>query len=170
MFAGIVGLAGVALIFSGELQMGAPVSALFAVFAATAFAALSGVALKMVPPQSPFPTNGVAAVVGAGVCFVGSLVFRESHAIPRTFAAWGPILYLVIAGNLGAFILYTWLLRYWPVTSVATVSLIVPVIAITLGAIVKGESPGAVSCARAVLVLIGVAGSLRTGRSRAASV
>jgi len=109
----------------------------------------------------------LSAVVGTVVCFGASVVLGEPRPIPRTFAAWGPILYLVLAGNLGAYMLYAWLVPRWPVTNVATVALIIPVIAVALGAAVRDESLHPSSYAGAVIVLLGVAVSLRAGRARA---
>jgi drug/metabolite transporter (DMT)-like permease len=157
VIAASAGLAGVALIFSGELQLGAPALALLAVFAGATFASLSGVILKRVPPHSTFVVNGIGAAVGAAVCFAGSALLGEPHQWPQTLAGWGPILYLAIAGNLGAYALYAWLITQWKVTSVSIGALIVPVIALVVGAVVRGESPAPATYAGAALVIAGVA-------------
>lgn len=163
MVASIVGLAGVALIFSGELTLGAPAAALIAVFAAATCAALSGVILKRVPPHSTFVVNGIGALIGAAVCFLGSLVLGEPHAFPRAPSGWGPVVYLALAGNLGAYSLYAWLLTQWKVTSVHVAALIIPVIAVILGAIIRAESPAPSTYTGGALVLSGVAMTLFGG-------
>src|SRR5258706_3935109 len=119
LIAATVGLVGVAVIFSGELRWGAPALALLAVFTAATVASLAGVILKKVPPHSTFVVNGMGCAIGACVCFAAALLHGESLALPRGVAAWGPLLYLVVAGNLGAYVLYTWLLSQWRVTSVS---------------------------------------------------
>lgn len=160
MLAAIVGLAGVVLIFSGEVRLGAPALALLGVFTGASCASLSGVILKKIPPQSTFVVNGVGAAVGATVCCLASLATGESHALPRTLGAWGPILYLAVAGNLGAYVLWAWLVGQWKVTSVSVGALIVPVIAVMVGALVRGEAPAPLTYAGAALVLGGVAVAL----------
>lgn len=160
MIAAIVGLAGVALIFSGELRLGAPPLALLGIFTGASCASLSGVILKKIPPHSTFVVNGLGAVVGALVCFAASLAAGEAHALPKTLSAWGPILYLAVAGNLGAYVLWTWLVTQWKVTSVTVGALIVPVIAVLVGALVRAESPAPLTYAGATLVLGGVAFAL----------
>lgn len=162
--AALVGLAGVALIFSGELQRGAPGPALLGIFFGATCASLAGVILKRVPPHSTFVVNGIGAAVGAAVCFVMSILLGEAHALPRTSAGWGPILYLAFAGNLGAYALYAWLITQWRVTSVSVATLVIPVIAVILGAIVRAESPAPATYFGAVLVLAGVAVALFAGR------
>ncbi len=164
MVAAAIGLSGVALIFAGELRIGAPALALVGVSCGATLAALSGVILKRLPASSPLATNAVGALIGAAVCFGASVLMGENRHLPRTFGGWGPILYLAVLGNLGAFVLYTWLLSQWRVTSVNMGSLIVPVLAVILGAAVKGESLHPSSYAGAALVLTGVAVSLRVGR------
>ena len=164
MLAAVVGLAGVALIFSGELKLGAPAPALLGVFGGATCAALAGVILKKVPTHSAFVVNALGAAIGAVICFLASLVLGESHALPRTMAGWGPIIYLAIAGNLGAYVLYTWLVGQWKVTRVTVAALIIPMIAVIVGAIVRGESPAPITYLGGTLVLCGVAVTLFSGR------
>jgi len=164
MLAAVVGLAGVALIFSGELKLGAPAPALLGVFGGATCAALAGVILKKVPPHSAFVVNAVGAAIGSVICFLASLALGESHALPRTMAGWGPIVYLAIAGNLGAYVLYTWLVGQWKVTRVTVAALIIPMIAVIVGAIVRGESPAPITYVGGALVLSGVAVTLFSGR------
>lgn len=160
MIAALVGLAGVALIFSGEIRLGAPPLALLGVFTGASCASLSGVILKRIPPQSTFVVNAVGAVVGAMTCFIASVVLGETRAIPTTWSAWGPILYLATLGNLGAYVLWAWLVTQWKVTSVTVGALIVPVIAVCVGALVRSEAPAPLTYVGAALVLGGVAFAL----------
>ena len=162
MIAAAIGLLGVALIFSGELQVGGPPVPLLLVFAGATLAALSGVILKRVPPHSTFAVNAVAAAVGALVCLAGSFVTGESHTWPRTFREWAPIIYLVLAGNLGAYVLYAWLITQWKVTSVSVAALVIPVIAVIVGALVRSEAPAPLTYLGGAVVLSGVALALRT--------
>ncbi len=160
MLAAVVGIVGVALIFSGEIGVGAPPLAMLGVLTGASCAAFSGVILKKVPPQSTFVVNGLGSAVGALVCFAASTVAGEPHAIPRTFAAWGPILYLAVAGNLGAYVFWAWLVTQWKVTSVSVGALIIPVIATIAGALVRAEAPAPLTYVGAALVLGGVAVAL----------
>ena len=160
----VIGLAGVVFVFSGELSKGGPPLALAAVFIAAIAGALAGVALKMGPPQSTWAANGIGAAVGLVVCIPCSLALGESWAMPRGMAGWGPILYLVLAGNLGAYALYGWLLTKWKVTTVNSITLIIPVVAVILGALVRSEALTAGAIGGAALVMAGVAITLFTKR------
>lgn len=156
LLAAAVGLAGVGLIFSGELALGAPLLALLAVFGAVFVSTLGSVLLKRVPAHSSFVVNAIGCVLGTVVCLLASVLMHEERAWPRTWAGWGPILYLVLAGNLGAYVLYTWLLSQWKVTRVHAIALTIPVVAVVLGAIVRGEAPAPLTYPGALLVLAGV--------------
>lgn len=156
LLAAAVGLAGVALIFSGELGLGAPAPALLAIFAAVVLSTFGSVLLKRVPPHSSFVVNAIGCALGAPVCLLASILLGEDRSMPGTWAGWGPILYLVLAGNLGAYILYTWLLSQWKVTRVHAIALVIPVVAVVLGAWVRGESPAPLTYPGAALVLAGV--------------
>lgn len=160
----LVGLSGVVLVFSGALSRGGPPLALAAVLIAAIVAAFSGIVLKMGPPQSTWAVNGVGAVVGVAVCLPTSLALGESWTLPRGLAGWGPIFYLIAAGNLVAYALYGWLIAKWKVTSVNAMTLVIPVVAVLLGALVRAETLGPGTVAGAALVLVGVSITLFVGR------
>ena len=164
MAAAAVGFVGVAVIFAGENRWGVPTPALLAVFTAPTVASLAGVILKRVPPHSSFVVNAIGAAIGACVCLLGSFVLGEPRAVPHSAAAWAPILYLTIAGSMGAYVLYTWLVTQWKVTTVSVGALIIPVIAVVVGALVRGESPAPSTYLGAALVLLAVSVSLFTPR------
>jgi drug/metabolite transporter (DMT)-like permease len=164
MLGALVGLAGVVLVFSGELSRGGPPVALASVLVAATVAAFSGIALKMGPPQSTWAVNGIGAVVGVAVCLPTSLALGEPWTLPRGLAGWGPILYLIAAGNLVAYALYGWLITKWKVTSASAMSLVIPVVAVLLGALIRAEAPSPGTVAGAALVLVGVSITLFVGR------
>jgi drug/metabolite transporter (DMT)-like permease len=156
LVAAAVAILGVAIIFAGELRLDVPLEGLVAVFFAATAASLSSVFLKRTPQPSAFAANAVGAAVGAVVCGAISVVIGEDHALPNTFAAWWPIVYLTLAGSLGAYVLYTWLVQHWPVTNASMVGVVVPVLAVILGAVAKQEQRSPESYIGAVVVLIAV--------------
>jgi drug/metabolite transporter (DMT)-like permease len=159
--AAALAIVGVAIIFAGELRLDVPLAGLIAVFLAATCGAISGVFLKQAPQPSAIAANAVGAALGAVVCAVVSLALGEDHALPTTSAGWWPIVYLTIAGSLGAYVLYTWLVQHWPVTNASMVGVVVPVIAVILGAIIKGEQRSPESYVGAAVVLIAVLVALR---------
>ena len=149
------------MIFAGELGVSVPFAGLLTVFCAASAAALANVLLKRAPKQQVIPLNAIGTAVGAAVCLVVSTALGESHAIPATAAAWIPILYLTIAGSLGAFVLFTWLVTHWSVSNASLLGATVPIIAVILGGLVKGEQPAALTYVGAAVVISAILIALR---------
>lgn len=151
-----VALAGVALLFSSSFQGHVALVGLIAIFIAATTSGAGAIVLKRGPHQDPFGANAVGSALGAVICGVLSFALGEDHALPATFAAAWPLLYLTLAGSLGAYVLMSWLVGRWPVTRMSYVAVIVPVIALALGALVRGERVGGAGLAGAALVLVGL--------------
>jgi drug/metabolite transporter (DMT)-like permease len=152
----LIALAGTGAIFYGELESPIGAIPLIAIVVGTLSASLGGVLLKRGPTQSAVVSNAVGAAVGAIVCFALSLLFREPHSIPRTTDEWFPVLYLTLAGSVGAFVLYAWLLKHWSATRASYISVIVPIVAVALGALVRDEHLTRSSFIGSALIMAGV--------------
>jgi drug/metabolite transporter (DMT)-like permease len=161
LVAATVAIGGVAVIFAGELGVSVPFAGLLTVFGAASAAALANVLLKQAPKQQVIPLNAIGTAVGAAVCLVVSFALGESHAIPVSAAAWIPILYLTLAGSLGAFVLFTWLVTHWSVSNASLLGVTVPIIAVILGGLVKGEQPAALTYVGAAIVISAILIALR---------
>ncbi|MBI3659157.1 EamA family transporter [Candidatus Acetothermia bacterium] len=165
----LLALVGVVVIFSGELNSNVPLLPLFMALMAATSASLATMFLKRVPPQPAIASNAVGSAIGAVVCFVGSFIMGESHEIPLAFEQWLPILYLTIMGSVVAFVSFAWLLNHWSATSVSFETVIVPVIAVILGAIVRSEQFAPTSFLGAALVLVAVVIALLSDRPKTTS-
>lgn len=161
--AALIGLGGVALLFAGELGVGVSTVGLAAVLLAATSASLSGVFLKRARSRSPFMANAIGSAVGAPICFAGALLLGERIALPVTVEGWAPILYLTVMGSLGAYVLFSWLLTKWSATNVSFIGVVIPVVALALGALVRSEQPGALAFVGAAVVIASVALGLRRG-------
>ncbi len=167
LIAAMVAIGGVAVIFAGELGVAVPFAGLLTIFGAASAAALANVLLKQAPKQQVIPLNAIGTAVGAVVCLVTSLVIGESHALPGTVAAWLPIIYLTIAGSLGAFVLFTWLVTHWSVSNASLLGVVVPIIAVILGGLVKGEQPAPLTYVGAAIVISAILIALRAPHAAA---
>jgi drug/metabolite transporter (DMT)-like permease len=161
----LVALGGVALLFSSTLHGDAAPAGLAAILVGATAASLGTVLLKRGPRQDPFGTNAVGCAIGAAISAALSFALREPHALPATFAAAWPLAYLTVAGSLGAYVIMSWLVNHWSVTRTAYVTVIVPVIALALGALVRHERLAPTSLGGAALVLAGLLVGMRPERS-----
>ena len=161
----LVALGGVALLFSSTLRAHAAPVGLAAILVGATAASLGTVLLKRGPRQDPFGANAVGCAIGAAISAALSFALREPHALPATFAAAWPLAYLTVAGSLGAYVIMSWLVNHWSVTRTAYVTVIVPVIALALGALVRHERLAPSSLGGAALVLAGLLLGMRPERS-----
>jgi drug/metabolite transporter (DMT)-like permease len=164
----VVGFLGVGVIFSGQLQSNVPALDLTLVLLAVVVACIGAVILKRGPRPSAIATNAVGAATGCLMALAWSFLAREPHALPSTSAAWIPILYLTLAGSVGAFVLWSWLVGQWPVTRTSHIAVVAPIVAVILGAAVRREQLAPVSLAGSLLVWVGVVVGMRPDRVRAA--
>jgi len=160
----VVALGGVAVLFSSALSAHAPPLGLAAIFVGATSAGLGTVLLKRGPRQDPFGANAVGCAVGAPIAAAFSLALGERHALPTTFAAAWPLLYLTVGGSVGAYVIMAWLVGRWSVTRTAYVTVIVPVIALGLGALVRAEPIAPASLGGAALILAGLVLGMRPER------
>jgi drug/metabolite transporter (DMT)-like permease len=167
LVAASVAIAGVAVIFAGELGVAVPFAGLITVFGAASTAALANVLLKQAPKQQVIPLNAIGTGIGAVICLGVSFVLGESHALPATTAAWLPILYLTLAGSLGAFVLFTWLVTHWSVSNASLLGVVVPIIAVIVGGLAKGEQPAPLTYLGAAIVISAILIALRAPHATA---
>jgi drug/metabolite transporter (DMT)-like permease len=166
----IVALCGIAVIFWREVvDSGVPAIGLVAVFGAATLGTLGVILLKRGPSQSPVGANAIGFLVGFPFVLAWSFLARESHRLPGNMMEWLPLLYLVVAGSLGAFVLFAWLLGRWKVSSASFVAVIVPIIAVLLGFLVHHEKLAPGSLVGAVIVIVATAFVLRGESANASS-
>jgi drug/metabolite transporter (DMT)-like permease len=139
MVGALVSVSGVAVLFRDRLATPTTALPVLAVYLATVSAAFGSALLKRGPRQDPIAANAVGAAIGAPVCLIASLLMHETRAWPTRVTEIVPILYLAIVGSVGAFVIFAWLVNHWKVSSISFIGVIVPVIAVTLGALVRGE-------------------------------
>src|SRR5262245_24364055 len=159
----LVALGGVALIMSSRLER-ADRLPMFGILFATWLACLGTIALKKGPVQPVIPLNAVACAVGAPVCFLLSTLAREPHALPSSAPALIPVVYLAVAGSVGAFVIFTWLVGRWEITRTSYIAVVMPLIAITLGALVRGERFSLATIVGSAVVIAGVSIGLQIVR------
>jgi drug/metabolite transporter (DMT)-like permease len=162
LIAGIAALAGIAIIFWREVATGLSPIGILSVFLAATIGTLGVILLKRGPKQSPIAANAIGFFVALPIILTWSFVAGEPHSLPSTPRQWIPLLYLVMAGSLGAFVLFAWLLGRWKVSSASFVAVIVPIIAVILGVLVHGEKIAPESFIGAAVVIVATAWVLRT--------
>jgi drug/metabolite transporter (DMT)-like permease len=156
----VLGVVGVAVIFSNQLSLAGPqaFAGSVAIVISAAGAAYSNVLIKgyggKIDPTVIAATQmsfGLIPILLIGLIWEGNpLNFRW------TGMALVSLLYLAIVGSVIAFILYYWLVQHMDVTKSMLIALVTPVTAVVLGMIVLNEQLNWRTVAGGVLVLSGI--------------
>jgi len=152
----VIALAGVAVVFGDQLGQNVPIGSLLLIVIGTVGIAESGVIMKGIPRADPFATNGVAMLAGGALLLVGSLVAGEPLAAPQETATWLAVGYLATVGSIALFGLYLYALQRWTASAVSYVTLLMPVVTISLATFATGERFSLAYIAGGGIVVIGV--------------
>ncbi len=170
----MIALAGVAFVFADQVSADVPVGSLVLILLGTVCIAETGVIVKWIPRSDPFATNAVAMLTGAGILAVLSLVAGEGWALPTQTATWTAIGYLVVFGSVVMFALYLFTLERWTASAVSYLTLLLPLVTVSLAAVLTEEriSPSFVIGGLVILagVYVGAFLKIRPGRSSSSSL
>ena len=137
---------------------------LVAAVGAAAAAAESAVVVKGFPRADPVTTNAVGMTAGALLLWVGSVA--RVGAVDRAHLArtWAALSWLVVAGSVGLFYLFVFVIGRWTASATAYSLTLMPVVAVTLGALLADEpiTPEVVVGASLVVVAVYVGAVRRT--------
>jgi len=138
----LLGFGGLVVIFSHELNLkGDAGIGLTILFIAVVLFSLSGVLVKKVNAQvHPLSQTVGTLLVSAPFYLMGWWAFGDANAHQPDLRAYGAVVYLAVGGSLLGFLCYFYILRRLPVTTVALVTLITPVLALMLGSFLNNES------------------------------
>ena len=161
VFAVVLGVLGVAVIFSNQLSLAGPraFAGSVAIVISAAGAAYSNVLIKAYGGKIE-PTVIAATQMSFGlipILIIGLLWEGNPLDFRWTGRALVSLLYLAIVGSVIAFILYYWLVQHMDVTKSMLIALVTPVTAVILGMIVLNEQLDWRTVAGGVLVLSGIA-------------
>ena len=142
----MLGLIGVAVVFSGELGVGGPRAfwASVGIIGAALATAHASVLVKARGTHIEPPV--LAGIQMAGGCLpllVGGIALEGSplsfHWTPLALAC---LAYLTVLGSVIAFLMYYWLIRHTAVTGVLMIPLVTPLVAVLIGVVFGGETIG----------------------------
>ena len=150
-----IGFVGVLWLNAGGSFSASP-AGMLAVLAATIAWSFGSVWSRGRDLASPF-MNAAAQMLCGGVamCALGAALGERFHGVPQAqaFAAFG---YLVVAGSLGGFCAYVWLLHHVRPALAGSYAYVNPVIAVMLGAWLAHERFSAAEVAAMLVIVAGV--------------
>jgi drug/metabolite transporter (DMT)-like permease len=93
---------------------------------------------------------------GGALLIALSLVWGEHWSLPATEATWLSLAWLIVAGSIGMFGLFLFVLKRWAASRVSYMFVLAPIIAALSGAAVAGDAITVAMVAGGVIVLGGV--------------
>jgi drug/metabolite transporter (DMT)-like permease len=136
---GFLAIAGIGVLSLRSLDGQLPWLYVIAALGAAVAAAEAVVIVKGFPRADPVTINAVGMAAGALMLWGASAVSSESWAVPHQARTWAALGWLVIVGSVGLFYLFLFVIRRWTASATAYSLTLMPVVAVTLGALFAGE-------------------------------
>jgi drug/metabolite transporter (DMT)-like permease len=159
----LIGIGGVLILVSRSLGLGEkPIDtagAIGLVIAAISWSIASALTRKLPLPESKVMSSGAQMLAGGLFLAVvaGALgEFRGFHIQTVSRGAWYALAYLIVFGSIIGFTAYVWLIHHESPTKVGTYAYVNPVVAVTLGYFLGGETVGPRTLLGTLLVLVSV--------------
>lgn len=155
-FVGVATMIGPQIVGDGGDHLLAQIACLFA----SLLYALAGIFARRFKAMGVNPMQLAAAqfIAGAFMLTPIALTFGQTFAsLPTSFAAWGSVLALAIACSAFAYVVFFRLIERAGATNSLLVTLLVPPVAIVVGALVFGEHLGAGQIGGLALIGVGLA-------------
>ncbi len=136
---GVMAIVGIALLSAGSLPADLRPTYVVAAIVGTIAVAASSVVVKAFPRSHPITTNMIGMASGSLLLGAASLVFGEQWVLPDAARTWVALGWLVAAGSVGLFALTLFVVIRWTASAATYVVTLMPVVAVTLGALLLGE-------------------------------
>lgn len=153
---GVLAVVGIAWMSLGTSRVALPLSALVALVAAVLAIGQSVILAKRLASNDPVVTNAVGMLAGAALLLAASAVAGETWLLPRRADVVWSVVYLVLPGSIGLFLLVLFVVRAWTASASSYAFVLFPVVTLALGALLTDEPVTARAAVGAALVMAGV--------------
>jgi drug/metabolite transporter (DMT)-like permease len=158
---------GILIVSANQVSLNVPVLSLALLVAAAICQAESGIVVKRFPPGDPVAANAIGMLMGAGMLAAVAIVTGETLVVPARPETWVSMAYLIGPGSVAVFVLVLYVLARWSASATSYSFLLMPLVAIALGAVLLGEPVQPSFLVGGALVLAGVyIGAVYRPRSR----
>ncbi len=152
----LVAVAGVALVFGERLGASVPLLSMLAILIAAVAIAEANVVVKRLPRGQPVATNAIGMGLGALLLLGLSLVSGEARVVPTQLSTLISLGYLVLVGSVVVFTLFLFVINRWTASATSYTLLLMPLVSVSVAAVLLNEPITPVLVIGGVLVLAGV--------------
>jgi drug/metabolite transporter (DMT)-like permease len=150
----LVALTGIVVMFGAP--GGVSLGSILAFLGAAVAVGEAGVIAKWFPKAHPVTMNAAAMGVGSVLLLALSLIAEETWELPALAATWTALIYLILLGSVGLFVLYLYILKRWTASRTAYAFVLFPVVASLMGLWLEGDPITPALALGGVIVLGGV--------------
>jgi drug/metabolite transporter (DMT)-like permease len=152
----LVALVGITVMFGASAGKEIPFAYLLAITGTAVCFAIAPVIVKLSPQVHPASMNAVGMATGSIMLLGISFFHGEGVVFPKDLVTWTALVYLIIPGTIGLFLLFLNLLKRWKASTVSYQTVLSPIGVVALSAWLLGESLTGGLLLGSVLVIVGV--------------
>lgn len=149
-------LFGIAFISLDQIHTNIHWPSFFAIFLAAVCFAEASVIYKMIPQNNLITVNALAMMVGAFILAAMSLIARERPIWPTSMTTWISVVYLILLGSIGMFMLILYVLKHWTASKASYQVVLMPIVTVLSAAWLLGEPLTMAFLVGGLVVLVGV--------------
>lgn len=154
LLGGLVAIVGVGIIFADQVH-DVPVAAVVVLGLQAIGIAASAIWTKRLPRAHPVATNAVAMAPGALFLLLLAAIANEPLVVPGRSETWIALGYLILSSAI-LFVGFFFIIRRWTASASAYATVLFPVVALVVGALLGGEGVRPSFLIGAALVIAGV--------------
>ncbi len=160
-FGTLIAMAGVGLIAISTTRAGIPFASVLLLLGAAVAWAIGNVWMRGAGAYDPLGMIAWMSLLAMVPMLVLSVIFegaaRDWHAITSiTWPIFGELVYIAIISTLGGFTIWGYLIKRYPASTIAPITLAVPVTGAASAALILGETFGLFRLAGMALILLGL--------------
>ncbi len=151
----LIAVAGIVVMYGAP--GGVPLGSLLAFVGAAVAVGQAGVIAKWFPRDAhPVSMNAVAMGVGSVLLLLLSLIAGESRSLPTLTKTWAALVYVILLGSVGLFVLYLFILKRWSASRTSYAFVLFPAVASLMGLWLEGDPITLSLAVGGLVVLAGV--------------
>jgi drug/metabolite transporter (DMT)-like permease len=151
----LIACAGIAVVFADQIGV-VSVSTLGAILGGAFAGAQGAVVVKSFPRQDPVVLNGIGLAVGGVLLLAISAVAGEAWILPTQRPVQISLVYLILVGSIGFFLLFLFILGRWTASASVYVLLLAPLAAVVLDLLLLGDAPSILLLVGGLMAIAGV--------------
>jgi drug/metabolite transporter (DMT)-like permease len=136
---GVLAVIGIGVLSLQTAQIDVEASYMIAAILGVTAIGQSSIVIRQHRDIHPMSTNAVGMLVGSAILIVAALLFGQDWTLPQSTKVWSALVWLVVPGSIGLFYLVIYVVKRWTASATMYAVASMPVVTVSLGALVADE-------------------------------